>query len=164
MLRKKTHCFMGDKAMERNIENEITEYINSVSDVSKTSPNYKQVCEVRDYIIKNYKGAFIDTLLYYVNKKKQNYLTIYKKAGLNRNIYSCIKKNHFHQVSKKVAIRFALALRLNLKEANHLLESAGYVLSYTNPFDLIIIYHITIGNYDIIYINQVLNDLLGVII
>lgn len=117
--------------------------------------------KVYDFIYENFSNTFKDTLEDFVTKKGVTALYIYKKADLNRNIYSCIRKDQFHHVSKKTALRFALALELNVEETECLLNSAGFALNWGNPFDLIIIYHIKNKIYDIISISGVLNDLLG---
>jgi hypothetical protein len=61
--------------------------------------------------------------------------------------FSKIKCNKDYKPSKKTAIAFALALRLDLKEATHLLKTAGYALSRSNKFDIIIEYFIKTQNY-----------------
>ncbi len=117
---------------------------------------------IYDYIYKNFSNTFRDTLNNFIKEKGATPLYIYKKADLNRNIYSCINKDQFHQVSKKTVWRFVLALELNVLEAEKLLNAAGFSFNRGNPLDLIIIYHIEHRFYDIISINGVLNDLLGI--
>ena len=119
---------------------------------------------IYDFIYKNFSSTFKDTLEEFIAKKGLTALYVYKKADLNRNIYSCIKKDQFYHVSKKTVLRFALALELDVAESERLLNSAGFSFNRGNPFDLIIIYHIDNRFYDIISINGVLNDLLGIIL
>ncbi|MCH5180222.1 MAG: hypothetical protein J1F32_03290 [Erysipelotrichales bacterium] len=120
--------------------------------------------KIYDFIYENFSNTFKDTLEDFITKKGVTALYVYKKADLNRNIYSCIRKDQFHHVSKKTALRFALALELNVEETERLLNSAGFALNWGNPFDLIIIYHIKNRFYDIISISGVLNDLLGTVL
>lgn len=120
--------------------------------------------KIYNFIYDNFSSTFKDTLESFIVEKGKTALNVYKKADLNRNIYSCIKKDRFHHVSKKTILRFALALELNVLEAERLLNSAGFSFNRGDPFDLIIIYHIENKFYDIISINGVLNDLLGIIL
>ncbi|MCH5171953.1 MAG: hypothetical protein J1F31_03935 [Erysipelotrichales bacterium] len=149
---------MDDRAKKELQEYLKDRYISSdfVDEVKKQ--------RIYDFIYKNFSSTFKDTLEGFIAEKGVTALYIYKKADLNRNIYSCIKKDRFHNVSKKTVLRFVLALELNVFEAECLLNSAGFSFNRGNPFDLIIIYHIENKFYDIISINGVLNDLLGIIL
>lgn len=60
--------------------------------------------------------------------------------------------------SKKTAISFCLALQLEVEEAKKLLESAGYALSDSSRFDIIIMYLIENREYNVHFANIVLND------
>lgn len=120
--------------------------------------------EIYNYIFEKYTKSFRDTLSYFIEAKGVTGPYLYKKADLNRNVYSCIKKDQFHKVTKRTVICFALALELTPSEAEELLMSAGFTFNRSNPLDLIILYHIENKIYDIITINSVLHDLLGVVL
>lgn len=81
---------------------------------------------------------------------------IYGAAHVSRKTYSSIVSNELRPVSKQTAIAFALALRLPLKEAAELLESAGFSLSQFYLEDIIVKSCITAGIYEIDRVNAIL--------
>jgi DNA-binding XRE family transcriptional regulator len=80
----------------------------------------------------------------------------YKKANVSRQTWHKILNDENYKPNKKTAISFAIALELNLKETQKLLETAGFILSKSSKFDIIIMYCIVKGIYDVTEIDSIL--------
>jgi hypothetical protein len=101
---------------------------------------------------------FATTLLSLIDKKGVSDVECYKRANIDRKLFSKIRSNADYQPSKNTAIAFAIALKCNLQETNELLKSAGYCLSHSFVADIIVEYFINKQNYDIDLINIALDD------
>ena len=109
-----------------------------------------------DDILDELDAGFSETLLKLIDRTGKKDSEIYKKANVDRKLFSKIRNNPDYKPSKATAIAFAIALELDLEETKDFIARAGFALSRSSKFDVIIEYFIKQKNYDVFAINEAL--------
>ena len=111
-----------------------------------------------DDFLKTKDAGFSETLLRLIDASGHKDSTVYKKAHVSKQHFSKIRNNPNHKPTKETAIAFALALELDVAQTNDLIGRAGYTLSNSSKFDLIIRYFIEQKKFNIVEINLALYE------
>ena len=109
-------------------------------------------------MLKQADAGFTETLLKLIDQTGKKDSEIYKKALLTKQHFSKIRNNPNYKPTKPTAIALALALELDLEATKDLIGRAGYALTNSSKFDLIIRYFIEQGNFNVVEINIALYE------
>ena len=109
-------------------------------------------------LLKEADAGFSERLLQLIDRTGKKDSEIYSRANISRQHFSKIRNNPDYKPTKATAISFAIALRLDMKETLDLIGRAGYTLTSSSKFDLIIMYFIRNGHYDLFDINEALYE------
>ncbi|MBQ1248843.1 MAG: macro domain-containing protein, partial [Selenomonadales bacterium] len=119
------------------------------------SRSKKAYCSIKD-IVEELEDSFAETLFRYIDARGLTDPEVYKRANLDRKLFSKIRKNRSYQPSKTTALALAIALKLSLDETKDFIAKAGYALTHSSKADLIVEYFITKKEYDVFKLNEVL--------
>lgn len=160
-----------DKRMARNAEIEPTlryqrrmrymelqeEAMAMPMEASKCAPAPKAISvdDLHDLLERTDEG-FSATLLKLIDRSGKKDSEVYKRANIDRKLFSKIRSNPNYQPSKPTVLAFAIALELDLQETEMLLSRAGLALSHANKQDIVVEFFIKNKNYDIFELNSVL--------
>ena len=109
-----------------------------------------------DDLLSDMDAGFSETLLRLIDRTGKKDSEIYRKANVDRKLFSKIRNNPDYKPSKTTALSFAIALELDLDETQDFIARAGYTLTHSSKFDVIVEYFIIHKNYNIHELNAVL--------
>ena len=131
-----------------------------VTDKTKAAPHLKMmdisVSEADAYLRYNRDLSFNERLFWLIDRTGQRDSEVYKKARIDRRLFSKIRSNKKYIPCKKTVLALCLALELDREEADALLSSAGYSLSRADDYDLTIAFCIEKEVFDFFEVNEVL--------
>ena len=119
--------------------------------LEKTSASLEDMLQQMD-------ESFSQMILRKIAEKGIKNADCYKKANIDKKLFSKIINNIHYKPKKATALALAVSLELSLPETNELLQKAGFALTHSEKFDIIVEYFILHKKYDIFEINEMLYE------
>lgn len=150
-----THIYKTSEAMRRQKQFQEMDLCESISLPEPSNVPLSKAATLED-ALQQMDESFSEMLLRKIDESGMTDSQCYKKANIDRKLFSKIKNDKYYKPSKPTVLAFALALELPLPEIQDMLMKAGFALSHSSKFDVIIEYFILKQNYSIYEINEAL--------
>lgn len=141
-------------------------YSARMPDCSPSPSTYTLASLSLEDAVKQLDEGFSEMLLRKIGESGMTDAQCYKRANIDRRLFSKIKNDKHYTPSKSTVIAFGLALELPMEELRELLGKAGYSLTHASEFDIIVEYFVTQSIYNVFTINEALfafdQNLIGV--
>lgn len=109
-----------------------------------------------EQLVNNLEETFSEMVLRLVDEKGYKDSQVYKRANLDRKLFSKIRSNPDYHPKKETVLALAVGLKLSVDETLDLLQRAGYTLSNSSRTDVIVRFFLEKGEHDIFLINEAL--------
>lgn len=131
---------------------------NSLSDLdlNEALPSSANMPISLQSMLRQMDESFSEMLLRLIDEKHMTDAECYKKANIDRRLFSKIRSNREYRPGKQTVLAFVIALELPMSQACDMLNKAGYALTHSSRFDIVLEYFITRRIYDVFAINEVL--------
>ncbi len=150
-----THINKTSEAMRRQKQFQEMDLCGSISLPDPSNVPLSKAATLED-ALQQMDESFSEMLLRKIDENGMTDSQCYKKANIDRKLFSKIKNDKYYKPSKPTVLAFALALELPLPEIQDMLMKAGFALSHSSKFDVIVEYFILKQNYSIYEINEAL--------
>ena len=150
-----THINKTSEAMRRQKQFQEMDLCESISLPEPSNVPLSKAATLED-ALQQMDESFSEMLLRKIDESGMTDSQCYKKANIDRKLFSKIKNDKYYKPSKPTVLAFALALELPLPEIQDMLMKAGFALSHSSKFDVIVEYFILKQNYSIYEINEAL--------
>ena len=120
------------------------------------SYDHRLLQEFENHVQTNKMPSFSDTLLKMIDEKNMKDPDVYRRAGIDRRLFSKIRSDDTYQTSKRTIFSLIIAMKLTEDESISLLEAAGFTFTMSHYFDLIILFFVRNGIYDSGLVNSAL--------
>ena len=108
-------------------------------------------------VLQHVGESFQERLLRFIDERGLSDPDVYKAANVDRKLFSKIRCNKDYIPRKKTIEALALALKLNLDDAQDLLAAAGFRLTDSSRADLIVMYCLENKIYNLYEVNALLD-------